>query len=183
MTHQMKPAFQDMPAVAGTNTVTLEFDPADVRKLVAHAMAAAEHLPCMGDQFVAKHYAGGKIPIKNEWPDISRIDTSKIPPALFLVNDSFLMSNGVAPDEETICIYKNDHTPSDSQNEADAQALGAEELPNVTRILAREFDGIDDAQLVRIMFENDPRKGITVSLELVGNTAATPNIKIISRRA
>jgi hypothetical protein len=145
-------------------------------------LAATEHLPCMGDQFVAKYYAGGKIAVKNEWPDISQLDTSKIPPALFLVNDSFLMSNGATRGEETLCVYKNDHTPSDAQNEADAYALGAEELPNVTKILAREFDGIETAQLVRIVFENDSRKGTTVALELVDDTAATPTTRVISRR-
>lgn len=163
-------------------TISLEFDAGDVQKLLAHALAATEHLPCMGDQFVAKYYDGGKIVAVNESPDISRLDTTKIPPALFLINDSFLMSNGVVRGEETACLYKNGHEPSEFQNEADAHALGAEELPNVTKLLAREFDGIESAQLVRITFAHDPRKGTTVTLELVDAAAPTPTIRIINRR-
>src|SRR5450830_995729 len=134
------------------NTITIEFEPADVQQLLQHANAATEHLPCMGDQFVAKYYEGGKIITKNDWPDVSQIDLARIPPALFLVNDSFLMSNGINPQEAVACIYKNGHVPSEQQHESDAFALGSEELPTVTRILARDFDGIETARKVRITF-------------------------------
>ncbi len=136
----------------------------------------------MGDQFVAKYYKGGKIVTKNDWPDISCIDLAKIPPALFLVNDSFLMSNGINPQEAVACIYKNGHVPSEQQSESDAFALGSEELPTVTRILARDFDGIWSANKVRITFVYDPRKGPLVSLELVNDLCQMPDIKIINQR-
>ncbi|MFJ2987428.1 hypothetical protein ACIPF8_06145 [Collimonas sp. NPDC087041] len=164
------------------NTITIEFEPADVRQLLQHANAATEHLPCMGDQFVAKYYEGGKIITKNDWPDVSQIDLTRIPPALFLVNDSFLMSNGINPQEAVACIYKNGHVPSEQQNESDAFALGSEELPTVTRILARDFDGIESARKVRITFLHDPRKGPVVSLELVDDLRETPDIRIVNRR-
>ncbi|MFC5474470.1 hypothetical protein [Paraherbaspirillum soli] len=165
------------------NTITVEFDPAEVQKLLQHASAASEHLPCMGDQFVAKYYAGGKVIGNDDGPDISRIDTAKIPAALFLVNDSFLMSNGVNPAQASPCVYKNDHMPSEMQNESDAHALGAEDLPIVTKILVSDFDGIDAAQLVRIVFQDDPRKGLIVSLEMVNDSCETPDVRIISRRS
>jgi len=164
------------------NTITIEFEPADVQQLLQHANAATEHLPCMGDQFVAKYYEGGKIITKNDWPDVSQIDLTRIPPALFLVNDSFLMSNGINPQEAVACIYKNGHVPSEQQNESDAFALGSEELPTVTRILARDFDGIESARKVRITFLHDPRKGPVVSLELVDDLRETPDIRIVNRR-
>ena len=164
------------------NTITIEFEPADVQQLLQHANAATEHLPCMGDQFVAKYYEGGKIITKNDWPDVSQIDLTRIPPALFLVNDSFLMSNGINPQEAVACIYKNGHVPSEQQNESDAFALGSEELPTVTRILARDFDGIESARKVRITFLHDPRKGPVVSLELVDDQRETPDIRIVNRR-
>ena len=164
------------------NTIAIEFEPADVQQLLQHANAATEHLPCMSDQFVAKYYEGGKIVTKNDWPDISRIDLSKIPPALFLVNDSFLMSNGINPQEAVACVYKNGHVPSEQQNESDAFSLGSEELPTVTRILARDFDGIESAHKVRITFVHDPRKGPVVSLELVDDLCQMPDIRIVNRQ-
>ncbi|AMO99287.1 hypothetical protein CAter10_1519 [Collimonas arenae] len=164
------------------NTITIEFEPADVQQLLQHANSATEHLPCMGDQFVAKYYEGGKIITKNDWPDVSQIDLTRIPPALFLVNDSFLMSNGINPQEAVACVYKNGHVPSEQQNESDAFALGSEELPTVTRILARDFDGVETARKVRITFLHDPRKGPVVSLELVDDLRETPDIRIVNRR-
>lgn len=164
------------------NTITLEFEPDDVQKLLQHAEVAAEHLPCMGDQFVAKYYAGGKVITKNDWPDVSQIELSRIPPALFLVNDSFLMSNGIDPEQAVACVYKNGHIPSEQQNESDAFALGSEELPNVTRILARDFAGIETARKIRITFQHDPRKGPVVSLEMVNPDNAMPDIRIVHRR-
>ncbi len=137
----------------------------------------------MGDQFVAKYYAGGKIVTKNDGPDISCIDLAKIPPALFLVNDLFLMSNGINPQEAVACLYKkNGHIPSEQQNESDAFALGSEELPTMTRILARDFDGIESAHKVRITVVHDPRKGPVISLELVDDLCCMSDIKIVTRR-
>lgn len=165
-----------------TPTITVEFEPGDVQKLLQHAEAAAAHLPCMGDQFVAKYYAGGKVITKNDWPDVGQIDIARIPPALFLVNDSFLMSNGIDPAQAIVCVYKNGHIASEQQNESDAFALGSEELPNVTRILVRDFAGIESAQKIRITFQHDPRKGPLVSLEMVPQSGEPAAIRIVNRR-
>ncbi|AIY40765.1 hypothetical protein LT85_1607 [Collimonas arenae] len=163
------------------NTISVEFEPADVQQLLQHAEAATEHLPCMGDQFVAKYYAGGKVITKNDWPDVSQLELSRIPPALFLVNDSFLMSNGIATEQAIACVYKNGHIPSEQQNESDAFALGSEELPTVTRILTKDFAGIETAQKVRITFLHDQRKGPVVTLELVDPANETPDVRVVSR--
>lgn len=136
----------------------------------------------MGDQFVARYYPGGKVITKNDWPDVSQIDIARIPPALFLVNDSFLMSNGIDPAQAIVCVYKNGHIASEQQNESDAFALGSEELPNVTRILVRDFAGIEDAQKIRITFQHDPRKGPVVSLEVVPQNGEPAEIRIVNRR-
>ena len=165
-----------------TPTITVEFEPGDVQGLLQHAEAASGHLPCMGDQFVAKYYPGGKVITKNDWPDVSQIDIARIPPALFLVNDSFLMSNGIDPAQAIVCVYKNGHIASEQQNESDAFALGSEELPNVTRILVRDFAGIENAQKIRITFQLDPRKGPVVSLEIVPQNGEPAEIKIVNRR-
>jgi hypothetical protein len=184
----MKPQRQpqcDNPAMTNmmTPTITVEFEASEVQQLLQHAEAATEHLPCMGDQFVAKYYAGGKVITRNDWPDISQIDIARIPPALFLINDSFLMSNGVDPSQAIVCVYKNGHIPSEQQNESDAFALGSEELPNVTRILVRDFAGIETAQKVRITFQHDPRKGPVVSLELVQQNGEAGEIRVVNRRS
>lgn len=172
----------NMIKMMATPTITVEFEPGDVQKLLLHAEAATEHLPCMGDQFVAKYYAGGKVITKNDWPDISQIDIARIPPALFLVNDSFLMSNGIDPTQAIVSVYKNGHIPSDQQNDSDAFALGAEELPNVTRILVRDFVGIESAQKIRITFQHDLGKGPVVSLEMVPQSGEPAQIRIVNRR-
>ncbi|HWX03125.1 hypothetical protein [Collimonas sp.] len=164
------------------NTITVEFEPADVQQLLQHAEAATEHLPCMGDQFVAKYYEGGKVITKNDWPDVSQLDLARIPPALFMVNDSFLMSNGIAAEQAVACVYKNGHVASDQQNESDAFALGSEELPTVTRILARDFAGIETAHKVRVTFLHDPRKGPVVTLELVNPAHEIPDVRVVNRR-
>ncbi len=136
----------------------------------------------MGDQFVARYYPGGKVITKNDWPDVSQIDIARIPPALFLVNDSFLMSNGIDPEQAIVCVYKNGHIASEQQNESDAFALGSEELPNVTRILVRDFAGIESAQKIRITFQHDPRKGPVVSLEVVPQNGEPGEVRIVNRR-
>lgn len=165
-----------------TPSITVEFEAGDVQQLLQHAEAATAHLPCMGDQFVAKYYAGGKVITRNDWPDISQIDVEKIPPALFLVNDSFLMSNGIDPLQAIACVYKNGHVASEQQNESDAFALGSEELPTVTRILARDFAGIETAQKIRITFQHDPRKGPLVSLEMIQQNGEAGEARIVNRR-
>jgi hypothetical protein len=165
-----------------TPSITVEFEAGEVQQLLQHAEAATAHLPCMGDQFVARYYAGGKVITKNDWPDISQIDVEKIPPALFLVNDSFLMSNGIDPLQAIACVYKNGHVASEQQNESDAFALGSEELPTVTRILARDFAGIETAQKIRITFQHDPRKGPQVSLEVIQPDGEAGAARIVNRR-
>ena len=110
------------------------------------------------------------------------LDLAKIPPALFMVNDSFLMSNGIAAEQAVACVYKNGHIASEQQNESDAFALGSEELPTVTRILARDFAGIETAHKVRITFLHDPRKGPVVTLELVNPAHETPDVRVVNRR-
>lgn len=75
---------------------TLTFKAGEIRRLVEHSKAEPSHSPSYDDLFNPAYHKGGKIVMKDGWPDNDNLDLSKLPAGLFLVADQgvYLMSNG-----------------------------------------------------------------------------------------
>lgn len=75
---------------------TLTFKVGEIRRLVEHSKAAPSHSPSYNDLFNPSYHKGGKVLMKDGWPDKDNLDLSKLPAGLFLVADQgvYLMSSG-----------------------------------------------------------------------------------------
>ncbi|MBU2724902.1 DUF3085 domain-containing protein [Acidithiobacillus ferridurans] len=75
----------------------LTFNVAEVRTLIEHAKRAPDRAASMADLFNPHYHKGGKVVIKNGWPDEGNLVRSQIPAGLWLVKDHgvYLMSNGM----------------------------------------------------------------------------------------
>ena len=67
----------------------LSFPIANVQKLYDHIMDPKHSpSPTLEDLFNPDYYPGGKVIEKNDWPDQSKLDRSKLPRSFHLVHDS-----------------------------------------------------------------------------------------------
>lgn len=83
----------------GSTLNQLTFSVGEVRRLLDHTLAAAEHRPSFAELFDPLCHKGGKIKHTDgstDCPDSENIDQTMVPAGLWLVKDQgvYLMSNG-----------------------------------------------------------------------------------------
>lgn len=130
----------------------LTFKVSEVRRLVEHSKAAAEHSASYEDLFNPAYHKGGKVKKdKSGWPDSDNLDKSKLPVALHLVGDQgcYLMSNGLPPllvaegNSHNVVAYARESDPTvdgdaDDWYEAKRSILGGDDC--VITLLAGMFE-------------------------------------------
>jgi hypothetical protein len=120
-------------------TGILSFHIGEVRVLFEHAKKADLAEPCYEDLFNPEYYHGNKIKYgKNNWPEKSAMNLSKIPKGLWLVKDHgcYLMPNSSNPllapgsDNARIVCYAVECDPSSSDDywEVGQQIMGADDV-------------------------------------------------------